>query len=305
MLVKVKPGIYVNTNYIARLTKDTKHLAVDSTDEWILTQSIGNITSHLAVSSIAVAHLLSLMEADSSAILPGEDNFLTENRKTKTENARPLTSRIAELLRDEYPQGASVEELTKKLNARYDKIYDAISDLLAERVAVFDPARPLRYYHYQHRPDKTAPEPEINLLDLTTGLDDIFAAANTARSKLETENNANFLMVNALRQGELQCIECQHQSCATCVTAKACCKCNQPAFTAYVAPLHTYDIKSAYPSDLPKQLLAPCCKGPANAIFFDNGVVWCHACSAIWNPSECLMESSSTLDPSIVNAEWE
>lgn len=283
MLVKVDKNFYINTEHVRSV-----YFYGDKADI-TLSGDHGDHREDINVSAIAAAHLLSLMEADSSAILPGEDNFLTENLKLKT--TRPLTSRIAELLRDEFTQGASVEDLMSATdNQMFHEVYNAISDLLAERVAVSDPAQPLRYYHAQHRPGKPAPETE-----------------------------AGALMVNALRQGELQCIECQHQSCATCVTANACCKCNQPAFTAYLAPLHIYDTKSAYPSDLPKQILAPCCLAPMSSVFYNpiNEVVQCHGCGAVWtvsgNPyiiSENLKLKtnncpSSNLDLSVVNAEWE
>lgn len=205
MLVKVRSNLYVNTEHIRviRITEDKAEIFYGD-----------KLQAEISVN--AAAYLLDLAEANTAYIeLSANENIIPTHAPDPFSQHVALRSRVAVLLRDEFTQGATLEDLTEALKEHYNKVYSAISDLLVERVVVFDPKEPLRYYHATHRPNKPVPERQVDLIEASV-------------------NDAPF--VAAMRAGELQCVECSHQSCATCVTASACCQCNQPAFTQYAPP---------------------------------------------------------------------
>lgn len=224
MFIKVKPGMWVNTDRVNAV--EINGNGEDATA--LLNMSNGG---NLQISATALAHLLSMVEADSAVRLPGEQEAFDPSTLSPesvkhynrwkaeklTENcppARPLTSRIAQALRDDFATGAPIERLMEFFKLNYFEVHEALDLLIAERVALEDPPMSGFYFHASHKPVKAA-QTEVDLLITPDGM-----------------KNENFnTLTSAIRDGEFQCVECSAQSCPTCVTANACCKCNCPNFT--------------------------------------------------------------------------
>lgn len=156
MFVKIARDHFINTNNIEELYRLPNELTGNS---WIV---ITHTKSTLSITAEAAAHLLAVVEAQSAISFPGEPNYIDVS--TMTPESQPLTSRIAQLLRDELPQGATMDILMDLLHADYHKIYAAVDTLLSERVAIlgaFDGGKSL-IFHAIHKPQPSAIEQEAS-----------------------------------------------------------------------------------------------------------------------------------------------
>lgn len=202
MLVKINKDHYVNTDHVIRVffLGTTADVFTTSHDEYG--------SCYFNVPAVAAAYLLEMMNAQSAIILPGEPGYADLNGPP--ENA-PLTSRIAQLLRDELIEGASVDQLMEMFKLDYHLIRKAVDALLSEDVIVYG-NNDTTYHHATHKPN--APQPVY-----------------------PTEFPDPLPFRQMIREGKLQCCECSHQGCNDCADSNACCRCNCPSFTALASEI--------------------------------------------------------------------
>lgn len=215
MLIKIKPGVFINPDHVVRIAQSVHDQELNTTtDDWLITTTDGD---RQTVSNAAAAYLLEIMEASQAVILPGEKGFTSIQHPASSISSQPLTSRIAQLLRDTFVQGASVDMIAKDLNVNIYEVIAAIGKLVKERVAVY-PGTGEVYYHATHAPRSTPPTPEVDL--------------------------AAFVQFDPhlLEDGSLLCTSCEHVSCSRCITAKACCQCRQPNFLFRQTPTKRQDL---------------------------------------------------------------
>lgn len=71
--------------------------------------------------------------------------------------AAPLTSRLAQFLRDNAPNGAALMDLVMEFEVEENQLSDAIQTLKAEKVITLDDRQiPSRYYHVSNAPGRNA-----------------------------------------------------------------------------------------------------------------------------------------------------
>lgn len=148
MLVKIGPGVYVNSDHVIRLSKK------DGT--WNLKQIE---TEPFAISAAAASYLMDNMETANAVILPGEDGYVDYSDPAYVA-AQPLTSRVAQFLRDECVQGIRFSDLVKIFyysdpEITDGKMHDALSVLIQDHVVVNikpEGSELFFYFHALHVP---------------------------------------------------------------------------------------------------------------------------------------------------------
>ncbi len=106
--------------------------------------------------------LLEFTEANASALDFDPDDNSAQAGRPPAPASLPLTSRIAQQLRDGAPNGMAIMDLILTYDVPEGELIAALDSLVAERVVIFvDSPAPGKYYHASNAPGRNAAAEEF------------------------------------------------------------------------------------------------------------------------------------------------